>query len=115
MILRQFTVDATDPTAQTVTVDGVEQRGVTRFAVEGYPGQTIPQLYLEFRAGGSFTGVGEVQVGVPPAAAVRAWLDTVSPADLDRVALELDQRDGALSRSPGATFLAALRTMLPTE
>ena len=35
--------------------------------------------------------------------------------DLERAALALDERDGALSRSPGRTFLAALRTMLPTE
>jgi hypothetical protein len=115
MALREFTVDASDPTDLTVTVDGVEQTGLSRVGVELYPGQTIPQLFLEFRAGGSFRGVGEVQVGVPPAAAVRAWLDTVSPGELDRVVLGMDERDGGLSRSPGTTYLAALRSMLPVD
>ena len=113
--LRQFSIDATDPVRPKVVVDGVEQQGLTRCAVELYPGQTIPQLYLEFRAGGAVQGVGEVQVGAPPAAALRAWLDTVSPGELDRVALAMDTRDGGLSRSPGATFLAALRSMLPPD
>ncbi len=115
MALRQFAVDATDLTAPTVVVDGVEQHDLSRVAVEMYPGQAFPQLYLEFRAGGSFCGVGEVQVGVPPAAAVRAWLDTVSPGELDRVVLGMDERDGGLSRPPGVTYLAALRSMLPAE
>lgn len=115
MTLREFVIDATDPTDPAVVVDGVVQRDLSRVAVEMYPGQTIPQLFLEFRAGGSFSGVGEVQVGVPSAAAVRAWLDTVSPGELDKVALAMDARDGGLSRSPGTTFLAALRSMLPPE
>jgi hypothetical protein len=115
MALREFTVDASDPAHPKVVVDGVDQHDLSRVGVELYPGQTLPQLFLEFRAGGSFRGVGEVQVGVPPGAALRAWLDTVSPGELDRVALAMDTVDGGLSRSPGATFLAALRSMLPAE
>ncbi len=113
--MRAFEVDATNPGAPRVTVDGVEQEGLSRVVVEVMPGQTIPQLYLEFRAGGSFAGAGDVQVGIPPAAAVRAWLDMVNPAELDQAALAIDEREGSLSRSPGVTYLAALRSLLPAD
>jgi hypothetical protein len=56
-----------------------------------------------------------VQVGVPPAAALRAWLDTVSPGELERAALAVDAQAGGMSSSPGVMFLAALRSMLPAE
>lgn len=113
--MHAFEVDATNPVDPRVTVDGVEQCGVTRVTVDVAPGQTVPQLYLEYRAGARFVGEGDVQVGVPQAAAIAAWLDTVSPGELDRAALEIDRREGSLARSPAVTFLAALRTMLPPD
>ncbi|MCK9929327.1 hypothetical protein MXD62_19445 [Frankia sp. Mgl5] len=113
--MRQFEIDATNPVQPRVTVDGVEQTGLTRISVD-IPelGNYVPQLYLTYARGGKFVGSGDVTVTSAGPDAIRAWLTTVNPSALEDAALAAEQASGG-PMSPGAMFKAGMLALLEAQ
>ena len=101
-----FTLDATDPTRPTVTVDDIDLTAAVGGAALTVQRGQLPQLTLYANAPTVISAIGEVQV-YSPAEAILAWLDSIDPTMLRGLALS----ESNLTDDPIELTLAALRKL----
>lgn len=113
--MHSFEIDATNPIQPRVTVDGVEQTGLTRISVDiPQVGKWLPRLFLEFEPGGRFVGTGDVVVQQDGPDAIRARLAKVSPDALETAALAVQQASMG-PMSPGRMFRDGMLALLEAD